>query len=185
MNPLPSEKLSHHKAGTLPRVSFDGRPMPYAAAAGIPLPAEMPFVGFHQGRQLGPLAPGAEIDVAELVALSADPADIVKGPGGQGAHAGDGLQREAEIATATDAEFYIEPAAGLVGGVAVARNLRAGHLHLTHVEHHFRAEGGAGPALAPQAMADGHAQRLAGRREPVRAADASAAMRLRHPAQRF
>src|SRR5437899_6565922 len=59
----------------------------------------------------------------------------------------------------------------------------AGQRYLGVLEHDFRAEGRAGAALAPGAMADRHACRLAGRLEPHRAADATALVVHRHAAR--
>src|SRR6185436_18266916 len=73
-------------------------------------------------------------------------------------------------------ELDFQPSARFVGNVSIAGNLVARHLDLIAVEHDLRSEGGTRPALAPGAMADRHARRLARRLEAHRPAHASAGL---------
>src|SRR5688572_10205441 len=137
------------------------------------LRAEVPLVLLDVGREVRPLSPRSQEDVAELVAFRLDPRRIVECPGRQSAHAGNRLQRETEVRAAAPAELDLEPSARFVGDVSIARDFRARHLDLIAAEHDFRTEGRAGPALTPGAMADRHARRLARGLETHGAAHAS------------
>src|SRR5688572_27318061 len=140
----------------------------------VELRAEMPLVLLDVRREVRPLSPRLQKDMTELVAVRLDPGRIVERARWQGPHAGNGLQREAEVGAAAPAELDFEPSARFVGDVSITRDFRTRHLDLIAAEHDFRPEGRAGPALTPGAMADRHARRLARGLEAHGAAHASA-----------
>src|SRR5688500_18889075 len=66
----------------------------------VELRAEVPLVLLDVRREVRPLSPRSQEDVAELVVFRLDPGRIVECPGWQSAHAWNRLQRETEVRAA-------------------------------------------------------------------------------------
>src|SRR5215204_5198441 len=102
------------------------------------LRAEVPLVLLDVGREVRPLSPRSQEDMAELVAFRLDPGRIVECTSRQSAHAGNRLEGETEVRAAAPAELDLEPSARFVGDVSITRDFRARHLDLIAAEHDFR-----------------------------------------------
>jgi hypothetical protein len=108
------------------------------------------------------------------VSLRGNPTRVIERTCRQRSNARHSLERKPEIAPASAAKLDVQPMPGFIGDMPVPRNSVAQQLDLILVINDFRAEGGAGPALAPCAVAHGHAQRGAQRSKSDAAADTSA-----------
>src|SRR5688500_19988153 len=71
----------------------------------VELRAEMPLVLLDVRREVRPLSPRLQEDMAELVVVGLDPGRIVERTGWQGADTGNCLQRETEVRAAAPAEL--------------------------------------------------------------------------------